>query len=216
MRSYVDRVQATTGGERANAHTKDLKEYTHDELAAQPIAAWTGQAYRLVVGAIRAQLAVEGLTQPHWWTLNHASGAPGSWTRATLTDRLTTLRRPGHRLDEVQDDLLAHGGSRRTRRAACPDRGGRGRRLHVPGRTSTSTSRPRGVEPADFVVTTAFLRDRTLVNEGRNQLYGTQIAGVKDGAPVPWPCAEPDRVDELRAEVGIEPFDEYVAKFSTT
>lgn len=60
----------------------------------------------------------------------------------------------------------------------------------------------------------AFLRDRTLVNEGRKQVYGTQIAGVKHGAPVPWPCEEPERMDELRAEVGIEPFDEYVAKFS--
>ncbi|MFD7221213.1 DUF6624 domain-containing protein [Streptomyces sp. NPDC059892] len=60
----------------------------------------------------------------------------------------------------------------------------------------------------------AFLHDRTLVNEGREQVYGTQIAGVKDGAPVPWPCQEPERVDELRADVGIEPFDEYVAKFS--
>jgi hypothetical protein len=39
---------------------------------------------------------------------------------------------------------------------------------------------------------------------------------VKDGAPVPWPCEEPERVDELRAEVGIEPFDEYVARFSAT
>lgn len=61
----------------------------------------------------------------------------------------------------------------------------------------------------------AFLRDRTLVNEGRKQIYGTQIAGVEDGLPVPWPCEEPERVDELRAEVGIEPFDEYVARFST-
>lgn len=62
----------------------------------------------------------------------------------------------------------------------------------------------------------AFLRDRTLVNEGRKQVYGTQVAGVKDGAPVPWPCEEPERMDELRAEVGIEPFDEYVAKFAMT
>ncbi|MFF5985466.1 DUF6624 domain-containing protein [Streptomyces olindensis] len=60
----------------------------------------------------------------------------------------------------------------------------------------------------------AFLRDRTLVNEGRKQIYGTQIAGVKDGTPVPWPCEELERMDELRAEVGIEPFDEYVAKFA--
>ncbi|MET9578731.1 DUF6624 domain-containing protein [Streptomyces sp. DT199] len=62
----------------------------------------------------------------------------------------------------------------------------------------------------------AFLRDRTLVNEGRKQVYGTQIAGLKDGSPIPWPCEEPERMDELRAEVGIEPFDEYVAKFAPT
>jgi hypothetical protein len=60
----------------------------------------------------------------------------------------------------------------------------------------------------------AFLRDRTYVNEGREQVYGTQIAGVtEDGSPIPWPCAEPERVDELRAGVGIEPFDEYVARY---
>lgn len=61
----------------------------------------------------------------------------------------------------------------------------------------------------------AFLRDRTLVNEGRNQLYGTQIAGIKDGSPVPWPCEDPARMDDMRVEAGIEPFDEYVAKFTT-
>ncbi|MBC2877238.1 MULTISPECIES: DUF6624 domain-containing protein [Streptomyces] len=59
----------------------------------------------------------------------------------------------------------------------------------------------------------AFLRDRTLVNEGREQVYGTQIAGVRDGAPVPWPCEDPERMDERRAEVGIEPFATYVARF---
>ena len=46
------------------------------------------------------------------------------------------------------------------------------------------------------------------------QVYGTQVAGVReDGSPIPWPCAEPGRVDELRAGVGIEPFAEYVARF---
>ncbi|MEU9982111.1 DUF6624 domain-containing protein [Streptomyces sp. NPDC050856] len=60
----------------------------------------------------------------------------------------------------------------------------------------------------------AFLRDRTLVNEGRAQIYGTQIAGVKNGVPIPWPCEEPERMNALRADVGIEPFDEYVAKYS--
>ncbi|MGW7576529.1 DUF6624 domain-containing protein [Streptomyces sp. NPDC054765] len=62
----------------------------------------------------------------------------------------------------------------------------------------------------------AFLRDRTRVNEGRKQIYGTQIAGVKDGSPVPWPCEDPERMDDMRAEAGIEPFDEYVAKFAMT
>ncbi|WP_432251126.1 DUF6624 domain-containing protein [Streptomyces sp. HNM1019] len=60
----------------------------------------------------------------------------------------------------------------------------------------------------------AFLCDRTLVNEGCRQIYGTQVFGVKDGAPVPWPCEEPERTDDLRAEVGIEPFDAYVATYS--
>ncbi|WP_260635772.1 DUF6624 domain-containing protein [Streptomyces angustmyceticus] len=62
----------------------------------------------------------------------------------------------------------------------------------------------------------AFLRDRTLVNEGRKQIYGTQIAGVEEGSPVPWPCEDPGRMDALRAEAGIEPFDTYVARFATT
>ncbi|MEV7925825.1 DUF6624 domain-containing protein [Kitasatospora sp. NPDC088779] len=60
----------------------------------------------------------------------------------------------------------------------------------------------------------AFLRDRTLVNEGQKQIYGTQIAGVKDGSPIPWPCEDPEHMDERRAEVGIPAFAEYVAQFS--
>ncbi|TBO57672.1 hypothetical protein EYS09_21535 [Streptomyces kasugaensis] len=60
----------------------------------------------------------------------------------------------------------------------------------------------------------AFLRDRTLVNDGHKQVYGTQIAGIKDGSPVPWPCEQPQHMDKLRAEVGIEPFAEYTAKYT--
>ncbi|MEU9318408.1 hypothetical protein [Streptomyces sp. NPDC048295] len=29
-----------------------------------------------------------------------------------------------------------------------------------------------------------------------------------------WPCKEPEYPDTLRAKVGIEPFDEYVAEFA--
>jgi len=57
----------------------------------------------------------------------------------------------------------------------------------------------------------AMLRDRVLVNAGHPQVYGTQIAGVEDGQPVPWPVADPDRMEELRAGVGLAPFAEHVA-----
>lgn len=57
----------------------------------------------------------------------------------------------------------------------------------------------------------AFLHDRLLVNSGRPQLYGTQIADVRDGEPLPWPCADFAHLDERRAEAGIPPFAEYVA-----
>jgi hypothetical protein len=58
----------------------------------------------------------------------------------------------------------------------------------------------------------AFLRDRVLVNEGRPQVYGTQVAGVVDGVPVPWPVEDPDGMDDRRAAVGIEPFAVHTAR----
>ena len=57
----------------------------------------------------------------------------------------------------------------------------------------------------------AMLRDRVLVNEGHPQIYGTQIAAVEDGRPVPWPVADPERMEELRAGVGLAPFAEHIA-----
>ena len=58
----------------------------------------------------------------------------------------------------------------------------------------------------------AMLRDRVLINEGRPQIYGTQIAGIVNGAPVPWPCEDPERMDERRAQVGLDPFAVHIAK----
>ncbi|GAA2071809.1 hypothetical protein GCM10009801_23850 [Streptomyces albiaxialis] len=56
----------------------------------------------------------------------------------------------------------------------------------------------------------AFLDDRLAVNEGREQSYGTQIGGITDeGAPVPWPVADPEGMDTRRAAVGIPPFEAY-------
>ena len=54
----------------------------------------------------------------------------------------------------------------------------------------------------------AMLEDRVAVNEGRPQTYGTQIAEVIGGRPVPWPVTEPERLDERRAGVGLEPLAE--------
>jgi hypothetical protein len=84
-----------------------MKEYPEEELAAQPIGYWSGETYRRVVGRIRDELAVEGLTQPHWWTLNHVAGAPGTWTPAALRERLTPFDDQDSDFGAVFDDLAA-------------------------------------------------------------------------------------------------------------
>ncbi|MFC9492716.1 MarR family transcriptional regulator, partial [Streptomyces hydrogenans] len=86
-----------------------LKDYSRQQLAAQPIGAWTGMAFRLVVGALREQLAVEGLTQPHWWILNHAAGSPGRWNREELTEGLVPWDDARTDFPRVFDDLVARG-----------------------------------------------------------------------------------------------------------
>ena len=59
----------------------------------------------------------------------------------------------------------------------------------------------------------AYLTDRVRINEGRGQVYGTQMRPDENGLPVPQPIEDPERVDERRREVGLEPFDEYVRGF---
>jgi hypothetical protein len=49
------------------------------------------------------------------------------------------------------------------------------------------------------------LRDRVLVNEGHDQIFGTQVAGVVDGKPVLWPVADPEGLDARRAASGLPP-----------
>jgi hypothetical protein len=43
------------------------------ELAAQPVAYWTGVAYEAVISFIRARQAELGFTQPQYWLLRHLS-----------------------------------------------------------------------------------------------------------------------------------------------
>ncbi|WP_222106248.1 MarR family transcriptional regulator [Catellatospora sichuanensis] len=86
-----------------------MKDYSPQELATQPIGYWSGEAYRRVVGRIRAELAVEDLTQPHWWTLNHVAGSPGKWDRAALAQRLAPFDDLDTDFEAVFDDLAARG-----------------------------------------------------------------------------------------------------------
>ena len=69
----------------------------------------------------------------------------------------------------------------------------------------------RGEAP---VLQLAMLEDRLAVTEGGLQRYGTQVADVVDGRPVPWPVAEPERLDERRAEVGLEPWNTHMARWT--
>ncbi|MBT2420043.1 MarR family transcriptional regulator [Streptomyces sp. ISL-22] len=145
-----------------------LKEYTHDELAAQPIGAWSGEAYRRVVGALRAQLAVEGLTQPHWWTLNHVAGDPGRWTRATLTERLAVYEDLGIDFDGVFDDLAARGWLTEDGGAMTLTEAGEAGRLRARERNlRVHRQMHEGVDTADFVTTVNVLR-RMVANLGGN------------------------------------------------
>jgi hypothetical protein len=54
----------------------------------------------------------------------------------------------------------------------------------------------------------AYLEDRVRVNAGQPQLYGTQFTatGAEFG---PCPVEDPQRLDERRAEAGLEPFADY-------
>lgn len=51
----------------------------------------------------------------------------------------------------------------------------------------------------------AYVRDRICVFEERPQRYGTQFDWDDDGLMSPLPLQEPEHVDALRAEVGLEP-----------
>jgi hypothetical protein len=57
------------------------------------------------------------------------------------------------------------------------------------------------VDPAEV----AMLEDRIGVNSGLKQRYGTQFDWDDDGQMSPLPIDDPEKVDELRARVGLAP-----------
>ena len=54
-----------------------------------------------------------------------------------------------------------------------------------------------------------YLDDRVRVAAGQPQLYGTQFEEGADGKPKPSPIEDPENLDERRAAIGLEPFEEY-------
>ncbi|RKT20157.1 hypothetical protein BX285_4638 [Streptomyces sp. 1114.5] len=146
-----------------------INTYAPEVIAAQPIGAWSGQTYRRVVGALREQLAVEGLTQPHWWTLNHAAGRPGGWTRTALTQRLTPYDDQDTAFDTVYDDLIARGWLTEDADGAFTlTEAGEAARLRARDRNLRIHERAHeGIDPDDFVTTINVLR-RMVANMGGN------------------------------------------------
>ncbi|MEU7885795.1 DUF6624 domain-containing protein [Microbispora bryophytorum] len=57
----------------------------------------------------------------------------------------------------------------------------------------------------------AYLEDRVRVNSGRPQLYGTQFFNEGSGLR-PHPIEDADQLDDRRAAVGLESFEQYEAQ----
>lgn len=55
----------------------------------------------------------------------------------------------------------------------------------------------------------AYLMDRVLVNEGKPQVYGTQVQIIEGGA-LPRPVEDPDNLDKRRKEMGLGSFAGYL------
>ena len=57
----------------------------------------------------------------------------------------------------------------------------------------------------------AYLLDRVRMNDGRDQLYGSQFVLGEHGGLEPWPVDDPVAVDARRAKLGLPPFAEHAA-----
>ncbi|MFG2022713.1 MarR family transcriptional regulator [Streptomyces sp. NPDC048825] len=145
-----------------------ITEYSRDQLAAQPLGYWSGVANEIVVGSIRAALAEEGLTQPHWWILNHVAGAPEQWTRVSLTAKLSPFDRQDTDFEAVYADLASRGWtSELNGRLTLTDAGEEGRQRARARTLKVHEQMHNGVETADYVTTLNVLR-RMIANLGGN------------------------------------------------
>jgi hypothetical protein len=56
----------------------------------------------------------------------------------------------------------------------------------------------------------AMAEDQIRVEEGRKQIYGTEVTQGPDGIPRLYPLEDPESVDERRKLVGLPPLEEYL------
>ncbi|GAA2630643.1 MULTISPECIES: MarR family transcriptional regulator [Streptomyces] len=144
------------------------KPYTQTQLAAQPIGYWTRETADLVIGNLRTALAEENLTQPHWWTLNHVAGAPGTWTRPALTAKLTPYDDQHTDFDTVYDDLTARGWLTQTTHHLTLTAAGEAARTRAHDRNAKVHATLRqGIDDATYATTIDTLR-RIVANLGGN------------------------------------------------
>lgn len=144
-----------------------IKEYPQQQLAAQPIGYWSREAATLVMRGIRTALAEENLPQPHWWILNQIAGAPATWQRTALTEKLTRFDDQDTDFEAVHTDLAARGWTTETADGtlALTEEGEAGR-LRAHDRNARVHARMReGVDDAAYAATIDVLR-RTVANLG--------------------------------------------------
>lgn len=60
----------------------------------------------------------------------------------------------------------------------------------------------------------AYLEDRIHVGAGDAQRYGTQVACTPDGPQPATPLIDGEAIDEIRASVGLPPYDDYLAEMT--
>lgn len=143
-----------------------IKEYSQDQLAAQPIGYWSREAANLVIGGLRAALAEENLTQPHWWSLNHIAGAPGTWTRATLTAKLAPYDDQNTDFAALYTDLDSRGWLTEPDGTLALTAAGEAGRLRAHARNAKVHARMRaGIDDAAYAATIDVLR-RLVANLG--------------------------------------------------
>jgi hypothetical protein len=145
-----------------------MRTYAQQELVAQPIGYWSGEAYRAIVGRIRDDLAVEQLTQPHWWILNHVAGAPSTWTRTSLTERLSSFDDLGIDFDDVFADLIGRRWMTEESETLTLTKDGEAGRLRAKDRSNQAQIQMHeGIQPEEYAACLNVLR-RMIFNLGGN------------------------------------------------